>query len=158
MTFQTGNLNPRFSVIFPPMIWIFMESEEPGIKSKQASKRDRTLKGSYKISHGYKICQVWMFCHLKSELFWQNVWPGILYWIYYSRLLQAKLINGQTLIFDRIWLPYLSRSHYTHYLGITCYVNFVGCLGNNGFQLKWRFGTHDNWKNQNPVNSFGVIS
>ena len=31
--------------IFPPMIWIFMSSEEPEIKSKQASKRDRTLKG-----------------------------------------------------------------------------------------------------------------
>ena len=31
------------SVIFRPMIWIFMWSEEPEIKSKQASKRDRTL-------------------------------------------------------------------------------------------------------------------
>ena len=30
-------MNPRFSVIFPPMLWIFMESEEPEIKSKQAS-------------------------------------------------------------------------------------------------------------------------
>ena len=28
----------RFLVSFPPMIWIFMESEEPEIKSKQASK------------------------------------------------------------------------------------------------------------------------
>ena len=36
-------MNPRFSVIFPPMIWIFMASEEPKIKSKQGSKRDRTL-------------------------------------------------------------------------------------------------------------------
>ena len=35
--------NPRFSVIFPPMIWIFIGSKEPDIKSKQASKRDRTL-------------------------------------------------------------------------------------------------------------------
>ena len=43
VTFRTGDLNPRFSVISPPMIWIFMESEEPKIKSKQASKRDRTL-------------------------------------------------------------------------------------------------------------------
>ena len=41
LTFQSGDLNPRFSVIFPPMI--FMRSEEPEIKSKQASKRDRTL-------------------------------------------------------------------------------------------------------------------
>ena len=43
LTFQSRDLNPRFSVIFPPMIRIFMESEEPKIKSKQASKRDRTL-------------------------------------------------------------------------------------------------------------------
>ena len=47
LTFQSGELNPRFSVIFPPMIWIFMESEEPyaGARDqyKQASKRDRTL-------------------------------------------------------------------------------------------------------------------
>ena len=28
---------------FPPMIWIFMEGEGDEIKSKQASKRDRTL-------------------------------------------------------------------------------------------------------------------
>jgi hypothetical protein len=28
---------------FPSMIWIFMESEEPKIKSKQASKKHRTL-------------------------------------------------------------------------------------------------------------------
>ena len=41
LTFRSVDLNPRFSVIFPPMIWIFMESEK--IKSKQASKRDRTL-------------------------------------------------------------------------------------------------------------------
>jgi hypothetical protein len=34
LTLRSGDLNPRFSVIFPPMIWIFTE----------ASKRDRTLK------------------------------------------------------------------------------------------------------------------
>ena len=37
------DLNPRFSVIFQPMIWIFLESKEPEIISTQASKRDRTL-------------------------------------------------------------------------------------------------------------------
>ena len=40
LTFWRGNLKPRFSVIFPPMIWIFMWCVEPEIKSKQASKRD----------------------------------------------------------------------------------------------------------------------
>ena len=43
LIFWSGNLNPRFSVIFLPMIWIFLESEELEIKSKQASKRDGTL-------------------------------------------------------------------------------------------------------------------
>ena len=43
LTFWSGDLNPRFSVIFPPMIWIFMWSEELEIKSKQTFKRDRTL-------------------------------------------------------------------------------------------------------------------
>ena len=43
LTFRSRDLNPRFSVIFPTMIWIFMESKEPEIKSKQASKRDMTL-------------------------------------------------------------------------------------------------------------------
>ena len=45
LTFRSGDLNPRFSVIFPPMIWIFMEGEGDKIKSKQASKKDRTLPG-----------------------------------------------------------------------------------------------------------------
>jgi len=44
LTFRSSDLNPRFSVIFLPMILIFMGSEEPKIKSLQASKRDRTLK------------------------------------------------------------------------------------------------------------------
>ena len=47
--FKSGDLNPWFSVIFPPMILIFTWSEEPEIKSKQASKRDGTLK-TYKNS------------------------------------------------------------------------------------------------------------
>ena len=54
LTFLSGDLNPRFSVIFPPMIWIFMESEEPEFKSKQASKRDRTL--------------------FKLDTFWEGFW------------------------------------------------------------------------------------
>ena len=28
----------------------------------------------------------------------------------------------------------------------------------NKFQLKWRFGTHGNWKNQNPGGRFGANS
>ena len=43
LTLRSGDSNPRFSVIFPPMIWIYMEGEGDKIKSKQASKRDRTF-------------------------------------------------------------------------------------------------------------------
>ena len=31
---------------------------------------------------------------------------------------------------------------------------FLGRLGSNGFQLKWRFGTLGNWKNLNPGGPF----
>ena len=34
LTFQSGDSNPRFSVIFPPMIRIFMEGEGDEIKSR----------------------------------------------------------------------------------------------------------------------------
>jgi hypothetical protein len=47
LTFRSRDLNPRF------MIWIFMESVEPEIKSKQASKRDRTLFEPDPILTGY---------------------------------------------------------------------------------------------------------
>ena len=30
------------------------------------------------------------------------------------------------------------------HLGVNYYVNFLGHLGSNGFQLKGRFGTHGN--------------
>ena len=36
-TFLSGDLNRRFSVIFPPMVLIFMESEGDEIKSRQGS-------------------------------------------------------------------------------------------------------------------------
>ena len=60
LTFQSGNLNPIFSVIFPPIIWIFMEGEEPEIKSKQASKRDRTLPDALcKWGPGHADLKIW---------------------------------------------------------------------------------------------------
>ena len=43
LTFWSGDLNPRFSGIFLPMIWIFIWSEELEIKWKQVSERDMTL-------------------------------------------------------------------------------------------------------------------
>jgi len=43
LTFRTGDLNPRFSVIFPPMIWIFMGSEDDEIKCRHGSYNFSTL-------------------------------------------------------------------------------------------------------------------
>ena len=43
LSYWRGASNQRFSVTFPPMIWILMEGEGDKIKTKQASKRDRTL-------------------------------------------------------------------------------------------------------------------
>ena len=41
--------------------------------------------------------------------------------------------------------------YFPHHLGMNYYVNFLGHLVSNIFQIKWRFGTHGNWKNQNPI-------
>jgi hypothetical protein len=35
LTFQSGDSNPRFSAIFSPMIWIFMEGEGDEIKYRR---------------------------------------------------------------------------------------------------------------------------
>ena len=43
LTFRGGDSNPRFSLNFLSMIWIFMEGEGDDIKSKQTSIGDRTL-------------------------------------------------------------------------------------------------------------------
>ena len=44
LTFWSGDLNSRFSVIVLPMIWSFMESDESEIKLKQAFKWYMILK------------------------------------------------------------------------------------------------------------------
>ena len=41
---------PQIFIIFLPMIWIFMEGEGNESKSKQTSKRDRTLQLSNSIN------------------------------------------------------------------------------------------------------------
>ena len=43
LTFQSGDSNPRFLVIFPPTIWIFMDVEGDKIKSRLGSKNFLTL-------------------------------------------------------------------------------------------------------------------
>ena len=43
-TIWGDDLSPRFSVIFPPSIWIFTEDKDDRIKSRQPSKIFSTLK------------------------------------------------------------------------------------------------------------------
>ena len=69
LTFQSGDLNPRFLVIFPPMIW----SEGPEIKLKQASKRDRALKEIFTQMRFKSIGpNISSFYH-KFCINWQNI-------------------------------------------------------------------------------------
>ena len=58
------------------------------------------------------------------------------------------------------WDTYVIKapSKLTHHLEISYYVNFLGCLGSSGFQLKRRFGTMATEKNQNPGGRFGATS
>ena len=53
------------------------------------------------------------------------------------------------------WLHYDVQCT-THCLGMSYYVNFLEGLGSNEFHIKWRFGTHGSWKNQNPRGRFGA--
>ena len=83
LTFHSEDLNPRFSLIFPPMIWIFMWSEEPEIKSKQASKRDRTLLSKYETTRvtkwpfwNHRLCTA-LRAHPPAQLYstlWSELW------------------------------------------------------------------------------------
>ena len=53
------------------------------------------------------------------------------------------------------WLHYDVQCT-THCLGMSYYVNFLEGLGSNEFHIKWRFGTHGSWINQNPGGPFGA--
>ena len=112
MTFRSGDLNPRFSVIFPPMIWTFMESEEDEIKSKKASKKDRTLSKftdpnllfpKHEIERNcpapgtsceYQICRLWKIC------FW---------YLHFYRAMRY-LFGYKSVIFDNSALFHISMT------------------------------------------------
>ena len=49
-----------------------------------------------------------------------------------------------------------TKDKVTHHIEMNYYVNFLGHLAGNEFQLKQKFGTHGNWKNQNPGGHFGA--
>ena len=45
-------------------------------------------------------------------------------------------------------------TYVAHWLGMSYYVKFFGGLGSNEFHIKWIFGTHGSWKNQNSWGPF----
>jgi hypothetical protein len=74
-------------------------------------------------------------------------------------------ICAQDAIIVPFFLPCVTLSEYyfkdtkdevTHHLEMNYYVNFLGQLAGNEFQLKQKFGTHRNCKNQNPGDRFGA--
>ena len=71
LTLSVGIWTQDFSTIFPPMIWIFSEGEGDEIKSRQPSKKDRTLqfqKFFYLIVHTYSHSQIYWAMHLPMAL------------------------------------------------------------------------------------------
>ena len=56
------------------------------------------------------------------------------------------------------FFPELCDIAHSHCLRMSYYVNFLGGSGSNEFHIKWRFGTHTSWKNQNPGGRFGATS
>ena len=74
----------------------------------------------------------------------QIMWWAVL--THYQNLLFYVITSNLSIAsyFPNIFLLTFTCSHH---LGINYYVNFLGGLGSNKFQIKWRFGIHGNWKN-----------
>ena len=115
-TFLSRDLNRRFSVNFPPMIWILMWSEEPEIKSKQASKRDRTLQIATIIKWPpiYEVRPLCLFTRIYHEEF------HALSWLYSTSTLLPKTFFLKSLLTQSI----LNRFFDSCYLNL----NFVFLL------------------------------
>ena len=111
LTFRSKDLIPRYSVIFPPMIWVFTEGEGDKIKSKQASKQDKTLNVSRDEwvqgleIRGLEECKPqrytvfnWIPKHLRYMDFGQKPWRYIFFDIkntlYPYILLNMMLLNS----------------------------------------------------------------
>ena len=74
---------------------------------------------------------------------------NIFSWIHNDKV--EKILKGRLVL-----IPSLSPSVKIQIIGVKVY--FLERLGSNGFQLKRRFGTHGNYKNQNPGGRFGATS
>ena len=57
---------------------------------------------------------------------------------------QLELLEASLHLFKSGKITEEDHHRNTHHLGMNYYVNFLGRLGSNGFQLKWRFGIHSN--------------
>ena len=91
------------------------------------------------------------------ELDWESTWR---FEVWARRFLSRFLVfcGGKNWIVNLLFQMREIAFIPTHHLGINYYVNFLERLGSNGFQLKRRFGNHDNWKNQNPGGHLGATS
>ena len=58
LTFRSGDLNFRFSVIFPTMVWNVMGSEEDEIKSRQGSYNFSTLASHICLQSKEKVTMI----------------------------------------------------------------------------------------------------
>ena len=83
------------------------------------------------------------FLHLSLPCLQLTVLPVLeMTWFSLSTCTKGKRL---TLIFFLSFYP-LPRNE------LLC--QFLGGLSSNEFHIKWRFGTHGNWKNQNPGGPF----
>ena len=123
------------------------------------------LKVSQTISK--KVVNNYCFCHTFHFLLstnqntpWHQTLPScaVIGWKIY-RSSTIVLVNKSAMECHELtwWSQFLTKDH-SHHLGISYYFNLLGHLTSNGFQLKRRFGTHGNWKNQNPGGRFGATS
>ena len=68
-------------------------------------------------------------------------------------LLKKNLLLTFCVIFILALLP-----SFSHCLGMSYYVNFLGGLDSNEFHIKWIFGTHGSWKKSKYWGPFGATS
>ena len=61
-----------------------------------------------------------------------------------SKMMICNIPDRTTLKLSRHYIGF-SASTVSHHLEIDYYVNFLGCLGSNGFQLKWQSKNSKSW-------------
>ena len=101
-----------------------------------------------------RACAAWRGA-LSTAQFSNSVIVGSYLIWFYPRKIESGLVihkihakSGGTKLSDcKVEVKNFQKNLYiSQHLGINCYVNFLGHLGCDGFQLKWMFGTHGNWK------------